>query len=299
MKRQRRSIFNAFATLEVFVGILCVFMFVSFAEAGGKQGDHHPLKYGKHFYPHKLNYSVKGLKECSLNLDQAMTDLDTCSTYLGEVQADLEVCNTGLDQAMTDLGITNTALSQAQADLGACKAALSACGTGQGSSSGTATVAKTGQSTSYAAGDDGDLQEGLASTTPRFIDNWDGTVTDNLTGLVWMQDAGGIGAKSWADAVQICNTLAHGSYGITDGSYAGDWRLPNIRELYSLVDFGHYNYALPDGHLFINLMNNYWSSTTYAGNPNNALYLNAMTGLMSSANKVGANVYVLCVRDAL
>jgi len=299
MKKQRGSIFNVFSVLEVFVGILCVLLFVSFAEAGGKPFDHHPLKYGKRFYPHALNVSIKGLKECSVNLDQALTDLDTCSTYLGEVKVDLEVCNTGLDQALTDLGARNAALSQAQADLGACKTALSACGSGQGSSSDVAPVAKTGQSTSYAAGDDGELQSGFASTIPRFIDNADGTVTDNLTGLVWMKDAGSIGAGFWADALQSCNTLAHGSNGITDGSYAGDWRLPNIRELYSLVDFGHYNYALPDGHLFTNVMYNYWSSTTYAGNANNALYLNAMNGLMSSANKIGANVYVLCVRDAL
>jgi hypothetical protein len=93
--------------------------------------------------------------------------------------------------------------------------------------------------------------------------------------------------------------LADGSYGISDGSYAGDWRLPNVRELNTLIDYGHYNYALPDGHLFINVMYNYWSSTTYAGNPGNALYLNPINGLMSFANKAGANVYVLCVRNGL
>ncbi len=293
MKEQRRLIFKTFTALEVFVGILCVFMFVSFAEAGGKSYDHHPLKYGKHFYPHALNVSTKGLKECSINLNQALTDLDTCSTYLGEVQADLEGCN-------TDLGASNAALSQVQADLDTCKASLSACGTGQGSSSGTVHVVKTGQTTSYAPNDDGDLQSGLALATPRFTDNGDGTATDNSTGLVWMQNAGSIGASPWADAVQSCNTLTHGSYDIMDGSYAGDWRLPNIRELLSLVDFGHYYYALPDGHPFINLINNYWSSTSYAGNPNNnALYLNLTTGLMSSAPKISATtVYVLCVRNA-
>lgn len=292
MKRKRGSVFNVFTVLDVFVGILCVLMFVSFAEAGGKSSDHHPQKYGKRFYPHALNVSTKGLKECSINLNQALTDLDTCSTYLGEVQTDLEVCN-------TDLGASRAALFQAQEDLYACKASLCACPAGQGSSSGAAAVVKTGQTTSYGPGDDGDLQSGLAMATPRFTDNGDGTVTDNSTGLVWMQNAGSIGASQWANAVQSCNTLAHGYYGIMDGSYAGDWRLPNIRELYSLIDFGHYYYALPDGHLFTNLMNNYWSSTTYAGNPNNALYLNVTTGLMSSFSKIGANVYVLCVRNAL
>ena len=49
-----------------------------------------------------------------------------------------------------------------------------------------APVAKTGQTTSFASGDDGDLQEGVASPSPRFTNNGDGTVTDNLTGLIWL-----------------------------------------------------------------------------------------------------------------
>ena len=46
---------------------------------------------------------------------------------------------------------------------------------------------KTGQTTSYAAGDDGALQKGVASPNPRFTDNGNGTVTDNLTGLIWLE----------------------------------------------------------------------------------------------------------------
>ena len=50
-------------------------------------------------------------------------------------------------------------------------------------------VEKTGQTTSYATGDDGDLEKGLAWPNPRFTDNEDGTVTDNLTGLIWLKNA--------------------------------------------------------------------------------------------------------------
>jgi hypothetical protein len=50
-------------------------------------------------------------------------------------------------------------------------------------------VPKTGQTTSYALGDDGDLQMGIAWPEPRFTDNEDGTVTDNLNGLMWTKDA--------------------------------------------------------------------------------------------------------------
>ncbi len=50
-------------------------------------------------------------------------------------------------------------------------------------------MAQTGQTTSFAPGDDGDIQAGVPFPTPRFRDNQDGTVTDNLTGLIWLREA--------------------------------------------------------------------------------------------------------------
>ena len=50
-------------------------------------------------------------------------------------------------------------------------------------------VWRTGQTTSRHAGDDGAIRAGVAWPTPRFKDNGDGSVTDNLSGLVWLQDA--------------------------------------------------------------------------------------------------------------
>lgn len=52
-----------------------------------------------------------------------------------------------------------------------------------------APVPKTGQTQSYTAGDDGDLQKGVAWPTPRFAGNGNGTVTDKLTGLIWLKNA--------------------------------------------------------------------------------------------------------------
>ena len=46
-------------------------------------------------------------------------------------------------------------------------------------------VPQTGQTTSYEIGDDGDLERGVVWPDPRFTDNANGTVTDNLTGLIW------------------------------------------------------------------------------------------------------------------
>jgi hypothetical protein len=50
---------------------------------------------------------------------------------------------------------------------------------------------------------------------------------------------------------------------LTDGSKVGDWRLPNYRELQSLIDYGRYNPALPEGTPFTAVQSfPYWSSTT-------------------------------------
>jgi hypothetical protein len=122
---------------------------------------------------------------------------------------------------------------------------------------------KTGQTTSYATGDDGDLERGVAWPSPRFTDNGNGTVTDSLTGLIWLKDANCFGTKTWADALNDANTLNSGECGLSDGSVEGDWRLPNRKELHSLVDYSKFNPALPTGHPFSNVQANYyWSSTT-------------------------------------
>jgi hypothetical protein len=130
----------------------------------------------------------------------------------------------------------------------------------------TAQVEKSGQTTSYATGDDGDRQKGIGWPDPRFIDNGDGTVKDNLTGLVWLQDANRFGQRNWANALADCNSLADDGVDLTDGSAAGDWRLPNVKELQSLLDYGNDYPALPTGHPFSNVQSGpgyYWSSTSY------------------------------------
>ena len=126
-------------------------------------------------------------------------------------------------------------------------------------------IPRTGQTTSYAVGDDGDLRMGRPWPSPRFIDNSDGTVTDDLTGLIWLKNANCFGGKVWLDALASSNSLANGQCGLSDGSVPGDWRLPNVRELHSLVDFSNHNPALPSGHPFTGLPSvYYWSSTTGA-----------------------------------
>jgi len=172
-----------------------------------------------------------------------------------------------------------------------------------------APVPKTGQTTPYAAGDDGTLQKGVASPTPRFTDNNNGTVTDKLTGLIWMKNANAFGTKTWADALIAANGLKSGDAGtgLTDGSKPGDWRLPNIRELQSLIDCEFYYPALPntlgtgkwvEGDPFQGVHpESYWSSTTNAAAAatTTAWCVDFAYGSVNAYGKSG-NYYVWCVR---
>jgi len=132
-----------------------------------------------------------------------------------------------------------------------------------------APVPKTGQTEVYAVGDDGDWQAGIPWPEPRFTDNEDGTVTDNLTGLVWMKHASdedgadGFAPTGWWSACAACNKLKHGEHGLMDGSHPGEWRLATVRELLSLIDYSQHGPALPQGHPFVGVASYwYWSSTT-------------------------------------
>ncbi|MBW1813084.1 MAG: DUF1566 domain-containing protein, partial [Deltaproteobacteria bacterium] len=135
-------------------------------------------------------------------------------------------------------------------------------------------------------GQDGDHQKSVAWPTPRFTDNGDGTVTDNLTGLIWLKDANcietehgnynfdndytaGDGAVTWQHALHFVAGINAGTYSAC-GAGQTDWRLPNIKELQSLIDYSQRYPPLPEDHPFTNVQagvageDEYWSSTTYA-----------------------------------
>jgi len=159
----------------------------------------------------------------------------------------------------------------------------------------SAFVAKTGQTTSYAPGDDGELQMGVAwPPAPRFTDNDDGTVTDNVTGLIWLKDAQCFEKIDWTQALSNANGLENGSCGLTDGSAPGDWRLPNVKELLSLVDASPYNPVLTNGHPFTppasaSYWPGYWSSTSWANVDTKAFIVTMSYGLVINLDKVNNN----------
>jgi hypothetical protein len=134
-------------------------------------------------------------------------------------------------------------------------------------------ISATGQTMSYATGDDGSAAKGVAWPATRFTDNQDGTVTDHLTGLIWLKNAGCFGPAFFATALTDVNQLASGACGLKDGSKAGDWRMPNINELESMVDVSQSNPAIPAASPFTNVSNAiYWSSTSYFGGENGSPY---------------------------
>ena len=176
---------------------------------------------------------------------------------------------------------------------------------------GTIDLPRTGQTTCYdsagavfpcaGTGQDGEIQAGVPWPDPRFTDNGDGTVADNLTGLMWTKDANLPGTTiTWQQALDYAadmNAASYPNFGYTD------WRLPNVNELESLRDIKSYSPALPSGHPFVNVhtdidYNWYWTSNTSEINHDGSLVMQ-LGGYgyftdMSKGNSTG--IYVWPVR---
>lgn len=175
---------------------------------------------------------------------------------------------------------------------------------------GSAPVEDTGQQTCYdstgatadevpcaGTGQDGEKQAGVDWPAPRFTDNRDGTVTDNLTGLIWLKDADCFGVRNLTNALLDANGLMSGQCGLTDNSVAADWRLPNVKELSSLVDFGQYSPALPSGHPFSNVQSAiYWSSSSLVALPDVPWVVGLEGGSVVSLGPKTSTWYVWPVR---
>ena len=122
----------------------------------------------------------------------------------------------------------------------------------------------------------------------RFIQNADGTITDNLSGLMWkqqpLQDS-----LSWESALQSAEE--------TNFAGASDWRLPNIKELQSLNDE---NYSNPSINPIFNSQisaGKYWSSTSLPNQTTKAWYLDTRFGITTYAVKTD-KLKVVFVRTA-
>lgn len=120
----------------------------------------------------------------------------------------------------------------------------------------------------------------------RFTDNGNGTVSDNVTGLMWQQEDDN-NAYTWQHAVDWCAGLLLAGH--------SDWRLPNRHELQSIVDYGTRSPAI-NGTLFPGTASSsYWSSSSYANDASSAWHVGFSNGNVSNGSKTNYN-YARCVR---
>ncbi|MCP4752939.1 MAG: DUF1566 domain-containing protein, partial [Proteobacteria bacterium] len=117
------------------------------------------------------------------------------------------------------------------------------------------------------------------------IDNGNGVVFDETTGLTWQQEEGG--SMDWESALNYCNEFSLNGY--------NDWRLPNYKELQSIV---YYTRSSPsiDTTLFPDTYSTYyWSSTSRMNRPLDAWRVHFDEGFVLADGKSGS-LYVRCVR---
>ena len=133
------------------------------------------------------------------------------------------------------IGLASPLVFAAMMATAGCSSSSSGGGTDGSSSNGgqagagTGGVAATGDWAGWPMpNDQADVTAG-APNLESYTDNGDGTVTDNVTGLMWQQTVP-TGTYTWAQAVAYCPTLT-----LADHS---DWRLPSRIELVSIVDLG-------------------------------------------------------------
>jgi hypothetical protein len=151
---------------------------------------------------------------------------------------------------------------------------------------------KTGQTISNYSKDDGDYQIGVDHS---YTNNGDDTVTDNVTGLMWQDNADvKTVTKKYENSDDSTDTAFTYCKNLTLGNYT-DWRLPTIDELVYITDKGRVNPAI-DTTKFNNVAsNNYWSSTTNAFFSSSAWVVNFNYGNDYNNDK-SSSYFVRCVR---
>jgi hypothetical protein len=143
-------------------------------------------------------------------------------------------------------------------------------------------------------GQDGDLRAGVAWPNPRFLVSGN-CVTDNLTGLMWSKDGNLAGTRSWQGALDWVDNLNNG-VGLCGYT---DWRLPNRKELKSLVNRQQSSSAAwLNTQGFISVQGNYyWSSTTYYPSNLSAWVVHMYDGYVYNAEKFFTHINVWPVRS--
>ena len=121
-----------------------------------------------------------------------------------------------------------------------------------------------------------------------YTDNGNATVTDNVTGLMWQQSDDNT-TRGWEGAIAYCEALILGGH--------SDWRLPNVKELKSIVDYGALNPAANTAYFPSTKTSYYWSSTSFNKYTSEAWNVNFIDGYVgNNTNGKTYPNYVRCVR---
>lgn len=120
------------------------------------------------------------------------------------------------------------------------------------------------------------------------IDNGNGSVTDIATGLLWQKQDDDI-SREHADASAYCAelTLANES----------DWRLPNVKELPTIVDYRLMRPAIDDAKFPNTDLRQYWTATSAVGDLRSAWVVSFSSGAIGNL-LINNRFLVRCVRDA-
>ncbi|MEK8020952.1 MAG: DUF1566 domain-containing protein [Candidatus Parabeggiatoa sp.] len=150
-----------------------------------------------------------------------------------------------------------------------------------------------------------------SSSSYRYTDNGDGSVTDNRSGLIWLKNANCFGKQNWETAMQSATNLADGQCGLGDGSRAGMWRLPTKEEWKAMID-EKYGIAWKrpalsnaagtgpwkEDDAFSGVQLYYWSSTPFANDSNFAWFVYFDDGFVYHDTKYKPN-YVWPLRGGV
>jgi len=131
---------------------------------------------------------------------------------------------------------------------------------------------------------------GIAKVDPTTADyriNGAFTVSDQITELEW-QRADNVDSANWEGARDYCADLALGGH--------EDWRLPEVAELHSIVDYGNFNPPLINPVFIGTDTNRYWLATTSAINSARTWHVNFFNGQVTTSLKT-VNYFVRCIRS--
>ncbi|WP_339138039.1 MAG: DUF1566 domain-containing protein [Candidatus Electrothrix sp. GW3-4] len=143
----------------------------------------------------------------------------------------------------------------------------------------------------HTTGQDGEIQAGLTFSKDRFAANKQ-AVRDKDTGLIWLRNANVLKTTmDWNSAFSFIAAMnSETAYGYND------WRVPNIIELESLTDLSQHSSALPEDHLFNDVQEFYWSSSTSMYDKSYAWVLYMVDGAVGVGYKPLSGFYLWPVR---